>query len=485
MTADVAPPVRSAARLGAGRRRALRSAGDRRRHHRRRRRTRCGDPRAAHGTRRATRLRVGHVVEVVQARPWRASLPAAEGVPASSTRRSPSASASARPLRTWCACCRSSSRSSPATGLINPKVARALGSAMWMYDLTGGAAHRQAAQAAHQGRGAGPHADHAGRSSGAPRTSTTTRRPTTRGSRSRSRAPPPHTAPRSRTTRRCDGFVKDADGKAVGAVVDADGDEIEVRAKVVVNATGVWADDLRALDEGVHPGSIRPAKGIHITVPWHKTQNDIAAVIPGPKDRRSLFVVPWGDLAYVGHDRHRLRRTARRSAVHARRHRLRAPSVERVGHHRRDAADILGTWAGLRPLVKDATSERTADLSRRHAVRRSPSGVVTITGGKLTTYRRMAADTVDEVAEMLDIRRRSSTKHVVLLGGDGFDADRPRQRPRRAPRVALRHRGRGRRAARRRRPRPGPTARARPVPTCEPRRSTPFATRWHARSTTS
>ncbi len=177
----------------------------------------------------------------------------------------------------------------------------------------------------------------------------------------------------------------------------------------------------------MHPGSIRPAKGIHITVPWHKTQNDIAAVIPVPKDRRSLFVVPWGDLAYVGttdtdydgplddpqctpEDIDYVLRALNGSVT---------TGVTR--------ADILGTWAGLRPLVKDATSERTADLSRRHAVRRSPSGLVTITGGKLTTYRHMASDTVDEVGEMLDVRRRSSTRHVVLLGGDGFDADRPRQ----------------------------------------------------------
>ena len=61
-------------------------------------------------------------------------------------------------------------------------------------------------------------------------------------------------------------------------------------------------------------------------------------------------------------------------------------------------ADILGTWAGLRPLVKAAASERTADLSRRHSVHTSPSGVVTVTGGKLTTYRKMAADTVDEAS---------------------------------------------------------------------------------------
>src|SRR5438874_1071893 len=64
--------------------------------------------------------------------------------------------------------------------------------------------------------------------------------------------------------------------------------------------TGVWADDVRALDEGTHPQSLRPAKGIHITVPWSKVRNDIAVVIPVPKDRRSLFVVPWGDHTYVG-----------------------------------------------------------------------------------------------------------------------------------------------------------------------------------------
>ena len=63
-------------------------------------------------------------------------------------------------------------------------------------------------------------------------------------------------------------------------------------AKVVVNAGGVWADDVRALDEGSHPDSIRPAKGVHITVPWAKVRNDIAVVIPVPKDKRSLFVVP-------------------------------------------------------------------------------------------------------------------------------------------------------------------------------------------------
>ena len=68
----------------------------------------------------------------------------------------------------------------------------------------------------------------------------------------------------------------------------------------MVNAAGVWSDDVRALDEGTHPDSIRPAKGIHITVPWHKVRNEVAAVIPVPKDRRSVFVVPQGEFTYIG-----------------------------------------------------------------------------------------------------------------------------------------------------------------------------------------
>jgi glycerol-3-phosphate dehydrogenase len=310
-------------------------------------------------------------------------------------------------------------------GLINPKVARALGSAMWMYDLTGGIRigklHERLSKAealAHMptmpaDRLASAYLYYDAQADDARLTLTIARTAAAHGA-----AVANYTIVKR--------FLKDAHGRVGGAVVAADGTEIEVRAKSVVNATGVWSDELRALDEGVHPRSIRPAKGIHITVPWQKMQNDIAAVIPVPKDRRSLFVVPWGDLAYVGttdtdyegplddpqctsDDIDYVLRAVNASVT---------TGVTR--------ADILGTWAGLRPLVKDATSERTADLSRRHTVQRSASGVISIMGGKLTTYRRMAADTVDEVAQELDIHRRSSTKHVVLLGGAGFDPDRPR-----------------------------------------------------------
>ena len=83
--------------------------------------------------------------------------------------------------------------------------------------------------------------------------------------------------------------------------------------------------------------------------------------------------------------------------------------------------DVLGTWAGLRPLVRDASSERTADLSRRHSVKRSPGGLITVTGGKLTTYRRMASDTVDEVVDVLGRGGHSRTARLALHGAEGYE----------------------------------------------------------------
>lgn len=236
--------------------------------------------------------------------------------------------------------------------------------------------------------------------------------------------------------------LKDAKGRACGARVRAAAGpgeptgHFDVRADAVVNAGGVWADDVRALDEAAHPNSIRPAKGIHITVPWSKVQNDIAAVIPVPKDKRSVFVVPWGDFTYIGttdtdYDGPVDDPQCTSDDIEYLLHAINASVTTDI-----TTEDITGTWAGLRPLVRDAGSSRTADLSRRHRVMRSESGVVTITGGKLTTYREMAADTIDEVLEQVlgpqrnpsgaqpvleRVQRHSRTKRLRLRGADGYD----------------------------------------------------------------
>jgi glycerol-3-phosphate dehydrogenase len=191
---------------------------------------------------------------------------------------------------------------------------------------------------------------------------------------------------------------------------------------VVVNAAGVWSDEVRTLDEGHDPEAIRPAKGVHLMVPWAKVRNDIAAVIPVPKDRRSLFVVPWGEHTYVGTtdtdyrgslDDPQCTKDDIDYVLRALNFTITTGITER---------DITGVWAGLRPLVKSASSGRTADLSRRHVVAVSASGVVSVMGGKLTTYRRMAADAVDAVAERLDVPARSRTRRLLFIGAEGFTA---------------------------------------------------------------
>jgi glycerol-3-phosphate dehydrogenase len=243
-------------------------------------------------------------------------------------------------------------------------------------------------------------------------------------------------------------------GGRVGGAVLTDrltGRQLETRAAVVINAAGVWADELRALDEGANPRSIRPAKGVHITLPAGRPALDIAAVLPVPRDRRSVFVIPWGDRIYVGttdtdYDGPLEDPQCTAADIDYLLGALNAWVTKPVGRH-----EVLSSWAGLRPLVggsepaADASSPggsgvsgkaaRTADLSRRHSVRVAPSGLVTIVGGKLTTYRAMAEDTVDEAVGVMRLQRSSagSRDHraarvpdsrsgsTPLFGADGYD----------------------------------------------------------------
>jgi glycerol-3-phosphate dehydrogenase len=238
-------------------------------------------------------------------------------------------------------------------------------------------------------------------------------------------------------------LLHDRSGTVTGARVRpvAPGDDepeldhgpFDVAATVVVNATGVWADDVRALDEATHPHSLRPAKGIHITVPRAKLPADIAAVIPVPKDRRSIFVVPWfdGDDVYLGTTDTAWDGPLDDPACLPEDVDYILDAANGATTSRLTRADVTAVWAGLRPLLAPAAgghmSERTADLSRRHTVRQSPNGVVTVTGGKLTTYRRMAEDTVDVVVRRLGPAtparaRRSPTRRLSIRGAAGLVA---------------------------------------------------------------
>ena len=122
------------------------------------------------------------------------------------------------------------------------------------------------------------------------------------------------------------------------------------------------------------PVHIRPAKGVHVTVPRAKVPADIAVVVPVPGDRRSIFVVPWGDHVYLGttdtdYDGPIENPACTADDVAYMLSAINAATTETVTND-----DVLGTWAGLRPLIADAKRTRTADLSRRHSVTTSPAG---------------------------------------------------------------------------------------------------------------
>ncbi|MFM8484579.1 MAG: glycerol-3-phosphate dehydrogenase/oxidase, partial [Actinomycetota bacterium] len=211
-------------------------------------------------------------------------------------------------------------------------------------------------------------------------------------------------------------IVRHPDGSVAGLDVRArfcdDVETFRLRARLVINAAGVWCDEVRRTGDEVDIDTIRPAKGVHVTIPWSKVRNEIAVVIPVPKDRRSLFVIPWGPRPEGGYTHTYVGTTDTDY-----RGPLDDPQCTKddidyvVGAINANldagvtADDITGVWAGLRPLVKQVNAEdgsgrsgkaaRTADLSRRHLVLAIDDGLITVTGGKLTTYREMAEDAVD------------------------------------------------------------------------------------------
>jgi glycerol-3-phosphate dehydrogenase len=189
------------------------------------------------------------------------------------------------------------------------------------------------------------------------------------------------------------------------------GDGTLVKARHVINAGGVWSAQVASAGIGQRSGfSLRPAKGIHVTVRASRLPCDYASVISVPGDRRSVFVVPWaadealspsqeGRYTYVGTTDTDYDGPLDDPQCTPEDIDYVLGAVNAWTSANLTIRDVTASWAGLRPLVSDASSARTADLSRRHKVIVAANGLVTVTGGKLTTYRKMAADAVDALAD--------------------------------------------------------------------------------------
>ncbi len=175
-----------------------------------------------------------------------------------------------------------------------------------------------------------------------------------------------------------------------------DGSAIEIKARVVINATGIFTDSILGMDDGEHKNIIQCAQGVHLVLDKEFLPGNAAIMVPHTDDGRVLFAVPWHGKALVGTtdtpiEKPSLEPIALEEEIdfilrHAKQYLSKDPIK----------SDVKSVFAGLRPLVRPEDAKETSEISRSHHLRVSESGLVTITGGKWTTYRKMAEDTIDQ-----------------------------------------------------------------------------------------
>lgn len=220
------------------------------------------------------------------------------------------------------------------------------------------------------------------------------------------------------------GLIKDNDLVRGVLLRDTETNEqFDLRARVVINATGVFADRIRALDEPHAPQLITASQGIHIVLDRKFLPGDTAIMVPQTDDGRVLFAVPWHDRVVVGTtdtpvpdpslEPRALEEEIDFVLKHAARYIQQDPTP----------ADVLSIFAGLRPLVRQENASSTAAISRDHHLSISRAGLVTITGGKWTTYRRMGEDTVDQAATIGGLDPCESRTVSLKLHGWSSAAD--------------------------------------------------------------
>ena len=237
------------------------------------------------------------------------------------------------------------------------------------------------------------------------------------------------------TWARVESFLRD-DGRVTGVVVEnaRDGSRKEVRAHAVINATGPWTDQVRSMSGLMSGKLLRPTKGVHIVVPSKKLPVRHAVALFHPTDNRVFFAAPWGDCTYVGttdtdYDGVPGSEHATLEDVDylitAANHYFTEYPIER--------SDVISTWSGLRPLVADDSDlgeVSESRVSREHEVVVGQDGLITVAGGKLTTFRKMSKQTVDTAIQQLrrhdslpsDLLDPETEKHP-LPGAEGWPSD--------------------------------------------------------------
>ncbi len=195
------------------------------------------------------------------------------------------------------------------------------------------------------------------------------------------------------------------------------GREVTSRARVVINATGPFCDDIRRMNDSAVKPLVAASQGVHVVLPKHFLPGRTAMMVPKTSDGRVVFLIPWHDAVVLG--------TTDTAIEHAELE-PRAQSaeidflLETVAGYLPQApkrSDILSVFTGIRPLVQASPGANTASLSRDHTIEASANGLLTITGGKWTTYRRMAEDCVNRAAEVAQLSKRSCRTRELAIAG--------------------------------------------------------------------
>ena len=229
---------------------------------------------------------------------------------------------------------------------------------------------------------------------------------------------------------RVTGFIRNEEGKISGVrlIDELNGREFEADAKIIINATGVWVEDMLNLGMQARsfPGkkTVRPSKGVHLTVSAERLRVNAAWLIPSLNGHRFYFVVPWEGRVNIG-------TTDTDYQGDKDSPRVESDEVDEIlgainsyfPHVQLEPSDVISSWAGLRPLISDHNAKSTTEVSRKEELIETEDSLISISGGKLTTYRIMAERTVDLAAQRLSERFGidagvARTNEINISGGE-------------------------------------------------------------------
>ncbi|KAI9271729.1 FAD dependent oxidoreductase-domain-containing protein [Phascolomyces articulosus] len=222
-------------------------------------------------------------------------------------------------------------------------------------------------------------------------------------------------------------LIKNEDGIITGAKVKdvMTGDEWTVKAKGVINATGPFTDGLRKMDDNKNTDIVAPSAGVHIILPNYYSPRNMGLLDPATSDGRVIFFLPWEGSTIAG---------TTDSPTEVTQNPMPKEDevkwiLDEVSHYlSKDVkvrrGDVLAAWSGIRPLVRDPHAKNTESLVRNHMINVSENKLITIAGGKWTTYRAMAEETVDRAIEVFNLKPTGPchTEKVMLMGSKGFSS---------------------------------------------------------------